>query len=184
MLLSVVDTQLARAGDGPIAPCALIAGIGNGSSGDDTIGAWVVERLAPVASCRVHVVDASSSPLGAVVTLGESPRYQRVVFVAAVRRGRAPGAIQSYCLGTDDAPARTVAPEAADMSTALDRLLWLCAHSDGGPPDIRVVEVEPGNGCDAAFGFSHELEARLGSVLACVWTEAVTRPREQPISAA
>jgi hydrogenase maturation protease len=154
----------------------LVGGLGYRNLRDGSVGPWVADALAGEARDGVEVEDVSYHPVGLSQNLQERPPYDRVVLVAAVRRGRAPGTVTVYRwdrrLPDRDAVQARVS-EAVTGVISLDTTLIVCGALGGFPDDVRVVEVEPE---DEGWGegFSATVELRLPEVVEAVWNS--TRP--------
>jgi hydrogenase maturation protease len=158
----------------------LIGGVGYRNLRDGSIGPWVVDRLSARAGeadgVEVEVEDISYHPVGLSHNLEDREAYDRLVLVGAVRRGRAPAAIETYkwdrtLPGADEVQARV--SEAVTGVISLHNTLVVCGALGGFPDDVRVVEVEPADD-GWGEGFSPDLAARLDEVLETVWNS--TRP--------
>jgi len=152
----------------------LVGGVGYRFLRDGSVGPWLSDRLAERATNGIEIEDVSYHPVGLSQNLQERPPYDRLVLVAAVCRGRAPGTVQAYRwdgeLPDRDAIQERVA-EAVTGVISLDNLLIVCGALGGFPDDVRVVEVEP---ADESWGegFSPEVEARLPELEEAVWSSA------------
>lgn len=154
----------------------LIGGVGYRNLRDESLGPVVVDQLAPRALDGIEVEDLSYGPVALSQNLQERPPYDRVVLVAAVRRGRLPGTIERYRWAGVLPPPDEIQARVAEAVTgviSLDNLLVVCGALGGLPDDVRVVEVEPAEE-GWGEGFSPEVEARLPDVVEAVWTS--TRP--------
>lgn len=150
----------------------LVGGIGYRNLRDGSVGTWVADTLAARAGGRVEVEDVSYHPVGLTQNLQDRASYARIVFVAAVARGREPGTVTSYRWDRvlpDPAEVQTRVSEAVTGVISLDNTLIVCEALGALPDDVRVVEVEP---ADESWGeeFSPTLEARLGEILEAVWS--------------
>jgi hydrogenase maturation protease len=154
----------------------LVGGVGYRFLRDESVGPYVSDALAGRATNGVEVEDVSYHPVGFVQNLQARPPYDRVVLVAAVRRGRPAGTIESYRwsgeLPSGDEIQERVA-EAVTGTISLDNLLIVTEALGGFPGDVRVVEVEPG---EEGWGeeMSPLIRSRLPDVMEAVWT--FTRP--------
>ena len=150
----------------------LVGGVGYRNLRDGSLGPWVSDTLAQRASGSVEVEDLSYGPVALSHNLHDRPPYDRLVLVAAVERGRAPGTVERYrwdgALPSRDEIQERVA-EAVTGVISLDNLLIVCGALGGLPDDVRVIEVEP---ADENWGesFSPEVEAKLPEILNAVWT--------------
>jgi hydrogenase maturation protease len=153
----------------------LVGGVGYRNLRDGSLGPYVADVLAERAHDGIEVEDLSYHPVGLSQNLQDREPYDRLVLVAAVARGRAPGAIEAYrwdgLLPRREEIQQRVS-EAVTGVISLDNLLVVCGALGGLPDDVRVVEVEP---ADEGWGegFSREVERRLPDVLEAVWTSAL-----------
>ena len=150
----------------------LVGGVGYRNLRDGSLGPYVADTLADRAGDGIEVEDLSYGPVALSHNLHERPPYDRLVLVAAVERGRAPGTVERYrwdgALPSRDEIQERVA-EAVTGVISLDNLLIVCGALGGLPDDVRVVEVEP---ADEGWGegFSAEIEAKLPEIVEAVWT--------------
>jgi hydrogenase maturation protease len=152
----------------------LVGGVGYRNLRDGSVGPFVVDALAERASNGVEVEDLSYHPVGLSQNLQERAPYDRLVLVAAVSRGRAPGAVEAYRWDGTLPPPEEIQERVSEAVTgviSLDNLLVVCGAFGGLPADVRVVEVEP---ADEGWGegFSAEVERRLPEVMEAVWSSA------------
>ncbi len=154
----------------------LVGGLGYRYLRDESVGPHVAELLADRSANGVEVEDLSYHPVGLAQNLDERPDYDRLVIVAGVRRGRAPGTIEDYrwegVLPTRDEIQERVS-EAVTGVISLENTLIVCKALGSLPADVRVVEVEPGEE-GWGEGFSAALEEKLPEVMERVWS--LTRP--------
>ena len=150
----------------------LVGGVGYRNLRDGSLGPYVVDLLAGRAGDGIEVEDLSYGPVQIVHNLQDRPPYDRLVLVAAIARGRPPGALERYrwpgTLPSSDEIQERVA-EAVTGVISLDNLLIVCGALGGLPRDVVVVEVEP---ADEGWGegFSPEIEARLPDIVEAVWS--------------
>jgi hydrogenase maturation protease len=152
----------------------LVGGVGYRFLRDGSIGPYVSDELTARAANGIEVEDLSYHPVGLSQNLQERPPYDRLVLVGAVRRGRAPGTVESYRWDgvlPDEKQIQERVSEAVTGVISLDNLLVVCGALGGLPDDVRVIEVEP---ADEGWGegFSREVEERLPEVLEAVWSSA------------
>ncbi len=154
----------------------LVGGIGYRFLRDGSLGPYLADHLPERAADGIEVEDVSYGPVGFSQDLQAGRPYDRVVLVAAVRRGRAPGTVSCYrwdgvLPGNEEIQGRV--SEAVTGVTSLDNTLIVCGALGGLPEDVRVVEVEP---ADEGWGegFSPEVEGRLEEIEEAVWSS--TRP--------
>src|SRR5215213_2453864 len=144
----------------------LVGGVGYRFLRDESLGPYMADRLAPRAGDGVEVEDVSYHSVGLAQNLQERDPYDRVVFVAAVRRGREPGTVEAYRWDGALPPAGDIQAyvgEAAVGLISLDGHLVVCGALGGLPGDVRVVEVEPGEE-GWGDGFSPCIEAVLDDI--------------------
>ncbi len=154
----------------------LVGGIGYRNLRDGSVGPHVADLLAERAGNGIEVEDVSYHPVGLSQNLQERPPYDRVVLVAAVRRGRPPATIEGYRWDGSLPPAEEIQARVAEAVTgviSLDNTLVVCGALGGLPHDVRVVEVEPADD-DWGEDFSPQLRGVLPDVLEAVWSS--TRP--------
>jgi hydrogenase maturation protease len=154
----------------------LVGGVGYRFLRDESIGPHVSDLLAERADDGVEVEDLSYHPVGLVHNLQERPPYDRLVVVAAVRRGRKAGTVEAYRWDRKLPPPEEIQERVSEAVTgviSLDNLLIVGEALGGLPPDVRVVEVEPGPE-EWGEGFSAAVERRLPEVMDAVWSS--TRP--------
>jgi hydrogenase maturation protease len=150
----------------------LVGGVGYRFLRDESVGPYVSDALAERATAAVEVEDLSYHPVGLVQNLQARQPYDRIVLVAGVRRGRAPGTIEAY-RWNGDLPSRDEiqerVAEAVTGTISLDNLLIVCEALGGFPDDVCVVEVEP-----EAEGWGEEFSPvicqRIPEVMETVWT--------------
>ncbi len=154
----------------------LVGGVGYRYLRDGSLGPYLADALAVGARSGIEVEDLSYGPVQLSHNLQDRPPYDRIVLVAAVRRGRPPGTVERYrwdgALPEPDEIQARVA-EAVTGVISLDNLLVVCGAFGGLPGDVHVVEVEPADD-GWGEGFSPEVSARLDEVTEAVWSS--TRP--------
>lgn len=153
----------------------LVGGVGYRFLRDESVGPYMADRLAARTRNGVEVEDVSYHSVGLAQNLQERDPYDRVVFVAAVRRGRDPGTVETYRWdGELPSPSEIqgYVGEAAVGLISLDGHLIVCGALGGLPPDVRVVEVEPGEE-GWGEGFSPRVAARLDDIEEAVWTSTL-----------
>lgn len=138
----------------------LIGGVGYRNLRDHSFGVVVVDALAELAWPEgASVEDISYNPIAVVQRLEDDPpsrRFERAVIIGAAQRGgRDPGTIAVY--RWDNAlpgpeHIHQAVTEAVTGVIALDNTLVVARHFGGLPPEVIVIEVEPG-----AHAFGDEL---------------------------
>lgn len=154
----------------------LVCGVGYRYLRDDALGPVLTDALAPQATNGVEFEDLGYHPVGFTWNLEDRPDYDRIVFVAAVARGREPGAITSYRWDHVLPPVKEIQERVGDSVTgsiSLDNLLVISEAFKALPEDVWVVEVEP---ADETWGdgFSPTIEAKLPEITEVVWS--LTKP--------
>jgi hydrogenase maturation protease len=124
----------------------VVGGIGELYQGDLDAGRLVAERLAsePLAM-RVAVEDFSYGAVAVVQRLLELAP-DAVVLVAAVERGREPGAVERRLIAPEPvnpAVAREAVADAVTGYVTLDLLLEVGAALDALPAQTVAIEIEP-----------------------------------------
>jgi hydrogenase maturation protease len=161
-----------RLRDRRLSMTVLIACVGYRFMRDLSLGPNLIEPLMQVPwPQEVEVCDLHFGPIHMVHWLEErAGAFERMVFVAAVERGRLPGQIETYrwagALPDADEIQQRVG-EGVSGVISLDNLLIVGQHFQVLPPEVIVVEVEPedtgwGPGC------SPLMEAALPEILATV----------------
>lgn len=150
----------------------LIACVGYRFMRDLSVGPDLIPALSQLAWPEgMEVCDLHFGPIHMVHWLEERPGYfDRIVFLAAVERGRERGRV--YCYRWDGAlPApdeiQQRVGEGVTGVISLDNLLIVGQYFGALPPDVMVVEVEPedtgwGPGC------SPQIEALFPEVIETV----------------
>jgi hydrogenase maturation protease len=155
----------------------LIACVGYRFMRDLSLGPNLIEPLQQLRWQReVAICDLHFGPIHMVHWLEEhTGTLTRMVFVAAVARGREPGQIDTYrwqgALPDADEIQQRVG-EGVSGVISLDNLLIVGQYFQALPPEVIVVEVEP---ADTGWGLGHSalMEARLPTVLTTVWRVAL-----------
>ena len=146
----------------------LVAGIGYCHQSDLSVGPFLADRFTRETwIAGVDVDDLSYGPVAVAQTLEDaSPVYTRIVLVAAVDRGLAPGTVRSYrwdglLPAPDEIQARV--GQAITGIVDLDNLLVVARQFGALPPTVFVVEVQPDN---QEFGvtFSETIGSRLNEI--------------------
>ncbi len=154
----------------------LVGGVGYRFLRDGALGLYITDTLAVRAGNGVEVEDLGYHPIGFTQNLQDRPTYDRIVFVAAVARGRAPGTVEAYRWDHVLPPAKDIQDRVSEAVTgviSLDNLLIVSEALGAFPEDVRVVEAEP---ADEGWGegFSPEIETKLPTIEEAVWS--LTKP--------
>ena len=150
----------------------LVCGVGYRFLGDNAVGLWVTDTLAPQAGNGIEFEDLGYHPIGFVQNLNERPDYDRIVFVGAIDRGREPGTVTTYQYDHVLPDVREIQDRVGDSVTgsiSLDNLVIVSEAFEALPDDVWVVEIEP---ADETWGdgFSPEVEAKLPEITETVWS--------------
>jgi len=127
-------------------PKILIAGVGYRNLRDLSLGPVLTDRLSRDAWPQgVEVEDLSYGPIGVMHNLDERDPYDRIIFVAGVRRDRQPGRVHCYrwehqLPDREEVQARVA--EAVTGVISLDNLLIIATYFGKLPRDVMVIEVE------------------------------------------
>jgi hydrogenase maturation protease len=141
----------------------LIGGVGYENLRDGSVGPVVIAELGAEGwPAEVELEDLSYGPIAVMQRLQDAdPRFDRLVLVSAVRRGRRPGTVTAYAWnGTLPAEVEIQArvAEAVTGVISLDNLLIVAGFFEALPQEVQVVEVEPEDEGWGA-GFSLPVEA-------------------------
>ncbi len=152
----------------------LIAGVGYTFLHDLSFGPVLIQRLREMGwPAGVEVTDLSQSPIAVYHRLSER-QYEKVIFVGAVRRDRAPGII--HCSRPDgplpaEEEIQARIGEGVSGTVSLDSTVIVCRYFGVLPADTLVVEVEPE---DESWGdgFTPSVDASMEKVIEIVRREA------------
>jgi hydrogenase maturation protease len=150
----------------------LVGAIGYRNLRDGSVAFEVIERLNGDAPDGVEIEDVSYHPVGFTQNLQDRPPYDRIVLIASVARGRAPGTVTAYRWDQklpDKEEVQTRVSEAVTGVISLDNTLVVCGALGGFPEDVRVVEIEPASE-EWGEQLSPEVEERLPEIVEAVWT--------------
>ncbi|MDQ5850764.1 MAG: hydrogenase maturation protease [Chloroflexota bacterium] len=162
----------------------LIAGVGYQNMRDQSVGPDVMPALSQLDwPAETEILHLHFGPIHVVQWLEERPgHFDRMVFVAAVARGRKPGGVYWYRWEGILPPAEEIQQrigEAVMGVIDLDNLLIVAQHFRVLPADVIVVEVEPED-TGWGVGFTPGVEAALPTVIETVWRVATEGYYEQP----
>ncbi|MDQ6776904.1 MAG: hydrogenase maturation protease [Actinomycetota bacterium] len=150
----------------------LVAGVGYRFLRDGSLGPYMADTLAPRAGNGVEVEDLGYHPIGFKQNLDDRPPYDRIIFVAGIARGRAPGTVEAYSWDhalPDEREIQDRVSEAVTGIISLDNLLIVTEALGTLPDDVRVVEAEPADE-NWGEGFSPEIEAKLTEIEEVIWS--------------
>jgi hydrogenase maturation protease len=150
----------------------LIGGIGYWYLRDGSLGPVVAAELARESwPAETSIEDLSYGPIAVIQRLQDvAVPFERLVLVAAVRRGRPAGTVSAFRWdGTlpDEEQVQARVAEAVTGVISLDNLLAVAGFFDALPPEVLVVEVEPE---DEGWGegFSESVDAVRSRVMQIV----------------
>lgn len=154
----------------------LVGGVGYRFLRDGALGPYMADTLAARAGNGIEVEDLGYHPIGFTQNLQDRPTYDRIVFVAAVARGRAAGTVKTYRWDHVLPPPKEIQERVSEAVTgviSLDNLLIVSEAFGALPEDVRVVEAEP---ADEGWGegFSPEVQAQLPRIEEAIWN--LTKP--------
>ena len=147
----------------------LIAGVGYRNLRDMSLGPVLMDRLKLADWPQgVEVEDLSYGPIGVMHNLDARGPYDRILFVAGVKRNRQPGGMYCYrwahqLPGPEEIQARVA--EAVTGVISLDNLLIIATYFGKLPRDVLVIEVEA---ADEGWGegFSPHVRKAIPRVIA------------------
>ena len=150
----------------------LVCGVGYRFLGDNAVGLWLTDTLAPQAGNGIEFEDLGYHPIGFTQNLNERPDYDRIVFVGAIERGRDPGTVTAYQYDHVLPDVNEIQDRVGDSVTgsiSLDNLVIVSEAFKALPDDVWIVEIEP---ADETWGdgFSPEVEAKLPEITETVWS--------------
>lgn len=173
-------------GDGAEAsPRVLIAGVGYVWLRDFSFGPVLIQHLQTLTWPEgVEIEDLSYHPIAVVQRLTSEPRYDKIIFVGAVKRGREPGAIHRYTAGgnlpgADELQVRI--GEGLMGVICLENLLLICRAFQALPAAVTVIEVEP-EAESWGEGFTPQVQQALERVVHLVSEEVSPMIRFEPLS--
>ena len=154
---------------GAAMPRTLIACVGYRNLRDLSAGNAVVDALLPLPWPEgVEVEDLSYGPMDAIFRLREAG-FARLFIVGTVGQPSArPGRILWRPWRYEPEAPATIQARVAEAVTgviSLENLLVICAHFAALPPDVTVIEIEPG---DDSWGdeFSQPVARAIAAVVA------------------
>ena len=118
----------------------------------------------------VEIEDLSYGPVAILHNLDARPRYDRLVLVAGVKRGRPPGSVTDYRWDghlPDDEEIQARIEEAGSGVISLDNLLVFLTYFRRMPEEVVVIEVE-GADEDWGEGFTPEVDRATPQVMAMI----------------
>jgi hydrogenase maturation protease len=169
------------------APRVLVAGVGYQFLRDLSFGPVVLERLRAEAwPSGVEIEDLSYGPIAILHNLEARLSYDRIVLIAGVKRGRAPGKITVYRwdgrLPDTEEEIQARIAEAGSGVISLDNLLVVLTWFRRLPKELVVIEVE-GAHEDWGEGFSPEVERAIPEVVAAVREQTKDVPARRTLVA-
>lgn len=125
----------------------LIAGIGYAYQSDLAVGLWVIQTLKPRLGdvAGIEILDLSLDPIAAFQRIRDA-RYERIIFVTAIKRGRPGGGVHVSRPNGPFPPLDEIQARIGELvmgAIHLDHLLAMCRYYGVLPEDVTVIEVEP-----------------------------------------
>jgi hydrogenase maturation protease len=156
------------AGSEDCASRILIAGVGYRNLRDMSLGPVLVDQFGQeVWPAGVEIEDLSYGPVTVMHSLDERRPYNRVIFIAGVRRDRQPGGVYCYRWGHQPTAPEEVQARMAEALTgviSLDNLLIIATYFGKLPRDVVVIEVEPADD-GWGEGLTPEVETSVPTVV-------------------
>lgn len=157
-------------------PRVLIGGVGYRWQRDASFGLVVGDELArQERPPGVEVADLGYGALYVAQDLADAqPRYDRLILLAGMTRGREPGRLYQYRWQGDLPAAEEIQARVSEAGAGvvdIDHLLVIAQYFGALPDDVRVIELEP---VDAAGGdgLSPRAAALVEEAIEIVWREA------------
>lgn len=125
----------------------LIGGVGYTNLHDMSVGPALVDRLRALSLPENVEVDDLNHLVATYQRLSQE-RYDKLIFVGAMKRGREPGVIDIYGYGDervlpDEQEIRERVAEGVGGTIDLDSVLIVCKYYGVLPPEVFVVDIEP-----------------------------------------
>jgi hydrogenase maturation protease len=162
-------------------PRVLIGGVGYRWQRDASFGLVVGDELARrQRPPGVEVADLGYGALYVAQDLADAePRYDRLILLAGMARGREPGRLYQYRWQGDLPDAAEIQARVSEAGAGvvdIDHLLVIAQYFGALPDDVRVIELEP---VDVAGGdgLSPRAAALVEEAIEIVWREADLTPR-------
>lgn len=165
----------------------LIAGVGHPNLKDLSLGQVLLAHLKTLDwPEEPHEIDLENLSFGAIAVLQwfeDFPgKYQRVVFLSAAERNRAPGTLETYSWDfppLDELKVQDSVAESVTGIISLDNLLMILQHFNALPSEVEVIEIEP---VDSTIGFecSPAVTARFAEFSDLVRRKATAPPINAP----
>jgi hydrogenase maturation protease len=126
----------------------LIGGVGHRWQRDASFGVVATDRFAALDwPGSVTVADLGYGAIYAAQDIADAdPKYDRVVLIAAMPRGREPGSLYSYWYDRPLPPDEEIQERVREAGAGvidLDHLLVIADRLGALPPRVFVIEVEP-----------------------------------------
>lgn len=151
----------------------LVAGVGYRNLRDLSVGPLAIDRFGS-SNQAIDVEDLSYGPIDVLFLLQRRQPYAAAIFIAAVQRGREPGAVTQTRWTAPVTTAEALQERVAEAVTgviSIDNLLQICAHFRALPADVTLIEIEPS---DEGWGeaLSADGEKALDAAVAMARLEA------------
>lgn len=159
----------------------LVGGVGYRWHGDGSFGVCATDALAHLAlPASVLVADLGYGAIYAAQDIAQTGA-ERLILVAAVERGDAPGTVRRYRYDRALPPADEILARVREAGAGvidLDHLLIIAQQMELLPDDVLVIEVEP---LDLAIGMELTplVQSRLHEVIGMIRAEVEPRALEQ-----
>jgi len=153
----------------------LVGGVGYTNLHDMSVGPTVVDRLKSLRLPTNVEVDDLNHLIAAYQRLSQE-KYDKIILVGSVKRGRKPGTVDIYQYGEnqdlpDDEEIRIRVAEGVSGTVNLDSVLILCRYYRVLPQEVLVIEVEPQDE-NWGEGFTPPVEKAIEEVIGIVLEEA------------
>lgn len=154
----------------------LIGGVGYTNLHDLSVGPAIIERLKKLGLPEYVELDEFDHLIATYQKLSET-RYDKLILVGAVKRGRKPGTIHTYSALDlpDEEEIRLRVAEGVAGTVSLESILILCRYYDVLPSDLTVIEIEPEDD-NWGEGFTPKVEQAVEKVIDIVLDEARIAP--------
>lgn len=145
----------------------MIGGVGYRWQGDGSFGVVAADRLAAAdLPASTVVTDLGYGAIYAAQEIADAEPL-RLILIAAVTRGEAPGSIRRYHYDRELPPPDEILARVREAGAGvieLDHLLVIAQHMDALPRDVTIVEVEP-LAVEPAIELTPLLQSRLDEVV-------------------
>lgn len=156
----------------------LVGGVGYRWLGDASFGVVAADELGRLQwPSGVEVEDLGYGALLVALDLADArPRYDRVILLAAIERGREPGRLYRYRWSgelPDGEEIQARLREAGAGVIDIDHLLAIAGRFGALPDDVLCIELEPPQGC-RGDALSEDARRLLDEAVAIVRDEVLS----------